>query len=290
MIEQRDIRMNHAFRFAVTFAMLVAAIAPGPRVLASDRDPAIFDAHIHYSEDAQELLAPDRAIERLTQAGIDRALVSATPGAGAERLYSAAPDRIVPFLRPYPTRAHRETWYDDPHIPGYVLGQLARIPYRGIGEFHVFGEDADAISAREVIEIARGRGLAIHAHTDSGGMRRILARAPETTVIWAHAGFDVPVDTLQRMLEEHPDLYLELSFREGITRDGVLTDAWRSLFTQHPDRFLAGSDTYTPGRWAELETLTRETRQWLRQLPDDVARRIARDNAERLFGGAHLPR
>ncbi|MEA3410023.1 MAG: amidohydrolase family protein [Pseudomonadota bacterium] len=195
-----------------------------------------------------------------------------------------APERVVPFLRPYPTRAHRTNWFDDPDIPGYVLGQLDRIPYQGIGEFHVFGEDADSHIARQVIGIARERSLALHAHTDTDGMMRILAQAPDTTVIWAHAGFDVPVETLQRMLRDHPNLFLELSFREDITRDGELTEDWRTFFTGYPRRFLVGTDTYTPGRWADLEELARASKDWLRQLPDDVAQRTANGNAQSLFG------
>ena len=96
----------------VLILLLVNLLASGQSVMAN---PAldIFDGHIHYSRDVWDKLPPQRALELLTEAGITRAVVSATPGEGAERLYRAAPDRVVPFLRPYSRREHRYTWSRD---------------------------------------------------------------------------------------------------------------------------------------------------------------------------------
>jgi hypothetical protein len=246
----------------------------------------VFDAHIHYSEDVWAALPPERAMEKLIAAGIPCAVVSATPAGGAERLYRAAPERVVPFLRPYTDRSHRYTWYRDPGVPAWVRAQLTRIPYRGIGEFHVFGEDASSPVVQQVIAIAQEQRLALMAHTDTEGIGAILAQAPDSDVIWAHAGFDVPIAELQALLDAHPRLMLELSFREGMLEPGRLTPAWRNLLVGNSQRFLAGTDTYSPGRWAALADLVAATRDWLQQLPADVASRIAHGNAARLFGTA----
>jgi len=243
----------------------------------------IFDAHIHYNADVWGALPPARALEKLDEAGITRALVSATPAEGAERLYRMDPARIVPFLRPYADSSARYTWYKQAATIDYVREQLARIPYRGIGEFHVFGDDAGTAVVTEIIGLAREHRLALHAHTNLPGMQAILDHAPDIPVIWAHAGFNVPVALLNELLEKHPQLYLELSFREGITREGQLTPEWKALFAAHPRRCLVGMDTYTPGRWAELTELAVSERRWLRQLPPDTAAGIAHGNAERLF-------
>ncbi|MDX1697862.1 MAG: amidohydrolase family protein [Thiohalobacterales bacterium] len=242
-----------------------------------------FDGHIHYSRDVWEALPPQRALELLGEAGIARALVSGTPGEGAERLYRAAPDRVVPFLRPYQSRAGRYTWFRDATVPDYLREQLARIPYRGIGEFHLDGEHARSPVVADVIALARSRGLALHAHTDGGGIRALLDQAPDIPVIWAHGGFDEPESLLRDLLDTHAQLYIELSFREGLTLDGQLTAVWEALFTDFPSRFLVGMDTYSPGRWMELQELTAMTRGWLAQLPAEVAQAIAWDNAARLF-------
>jgi hypothetical protein len=212
-----------AYREILTGGLLLCLSAAAAAALP------VFDAHIHYSADVWDAIPPGRAMAMLSAAGISRAVVSATPAGGAERLYRAAPDRIVPFLRPYPSRAHRHYWYRDPEIPSWLRAQLARIPYRGIGEFHVFGTDAGSPVVQEVIGIARERQLALMAHTDPEGIAAILAQAPANDVIWAHAGFDVPIADLQDLLDAHPRLFLELSFREGLLQDGRLTPAWRCL-------------------------------------------------------------
>jgi predicted TIM-barrel fold metal-dependent hydrolase len=51
-----------------------------------------------------------------------------------------------------------------------------------------------------------------------------------------------------------------------------------------PDRFVYGSDTWIPSRWSQVDTLTREARDWLATMPPAVAQAIAYGNAQRLFG------
>ncbi len=252
-------------------------------ILAETRLP-VFDTHLHYSEDVQTMIPPGRALEMLDAAGISRAVVSGTPGPAVEVLYRLAPGRLVPFIRPYFTSAQRYTWFRDPELPDLLRAQLARIPYRGIGEFHVAGTDAGSATVKAVIRLAQQHRLVLHAHTDLEGLELILAEAGDTDVIWAHAGFDEPIAILQRLLDQHPHLWLELSYREGITEADRLTPAWRQFFSDYPQRFLAGTDTYSPQRWAEITDLVADVRLWLAQLPADIAQHIAYRNAERLFG------
>jgi len=47
---------------------------------------------------------------------------------------------------------------------------------------------------------------------------------------------------------------------------------------------LLGSDTWINERWFAYDTIIKGYRDWLAQLPDDQAKRIAHGNAERLFG------
>jgi hypothetical protein len=244
----------------------------------------VFDAHLHYSEDVQGMIPPQQALELLDAAGISRAVVSGTPGPAVEVLYRLAPERVVPFLRPYPTRAQRYTWFNDPELPDQLSVQLERIPYRGIGEFHVSATDAGSATVKAVIRLAQRRQLVLHAHTDLEGLELILTEAVDTDVIWAHAGFDEPISTLRRLLDQNPHLWLELSYREGIAEDGRLAPAWRQFFSEYPQRFLVGTDTWSPRRWAEITDLAAEARHWLAQLPADIAEYIAYRNADRLFG------
>lgn len=242
------------------------------------------DAHIHYDKDVWDALPANEAIELLEEQGIERALVSATPTEGAEMMYREDPDIVVPMLRPYKNWKHRHLWFKDPDLKRYLLEHLARVPYRGFGEFHVFGEDVNTAPVDDMIQLAREKNLVLHPHTDLAGMRNFLKKTQGIPVMWAHGGFDVPVDTLRELLEAYPHLYIELSLRERLTdEEHVLQPEWERLLKDFPTRFLAGTDTFKPSRWAELPEISDWIRAWLGQVPADVAQAVAKGNFERLF-------
>ncbi len=127
-------------------------------------------------------------------------------------------------------------------------------------------------------------------------LERLLTHNRKTTIIWSHAGWDntgqrVP-ELLRNLLAAHANLYMSIKLRSrrrdgpGIPmgRDGGLKQEWLTLFQEFPGRFLIGSDSHIflkkrrknrggASRAAEL----------LRQLPQDLAKSIGRDNAIRLF-------
>ena len=262
----------------------IVLIASSASADVSESVHSIYDGHIHYDQDVWASLPPDEAIQMLKSQNIKRALVSATPTEGAEMLYRENPEVVIPMLRPYKSLRHRYLWFKDPELKAYLLHHLARVPYRGFGEFHVFSQDADLEPVGEMIDLARDRKLVLHPHTNLEGMRILLTKAPDITVLWAHGGFDVPVNTLRQLLNEYPKLYIELSLREGmLDATDRLTPQWEAFLVNYRSRFLVGMDTYKPSRWADLPEIVAETRHWLDQLPADIADDIARNNLERLF-------
>ena len=269
-------------KHSVTISLILTALAM--IAYADTGTDSIHDGHIHYDADVWQTLPPADAIKMLKTERIGRALVSATPTEGAEMLYKADPGMVIPMLRPYKSWRHRYLWFNDPDLKTYLLEHLARAPYKGFGEFHVFGEDADSIPIEEMIELARERKLVLHPHTDLEGMRIFLDKAPDVVVMWAHGGFNVPVATLQELLDKYPNLYIELSLREGmIDEEQQLTPQWQQFLVDYRSRFLVGMDTYKPSRWADLPGIAAETRHWIEQLPEEVAADISRNNLDRLF-------
>ncbi len=253
-------------------------------LIATAEEIPIYDAHIHYSEDVWQALPAEKAIALLRAQGIKRALVSATPTQGAELLFKEDPALVVPMLRPYKNWRHRFTWFSDAGLIDYLKEHLQRVPYRGIGEFHVFSEDAAQQPVKDMIELAKANRLALHAHTDLRGIRLLLQQSSGLVLIWAHGGFDVPVETLRELILLHQNFYIELSYREGmLDEEGRLTSEWKAFLNQYPQRFLLGMDTYKPSRWASLPEQVAEARGWLLELPDAVAEDIARNNMDRLF-------
>jgi predicted TIM-barrel fold metal-dependent hydrolase len=136
-----------------------------------------------------------------------------------------------------------------------------------------------------MVNFAVERNLYLHAHCDEEALLILFRHNPKACIIWAHTGFAVAPVRVAELLDQHKDtLWGELSYRSGIIGgDGKLTADWRSLFERHSDRFLLGSDTWINERWLGYDTIFNEYRGWLAQLPPEQARRIATDNALRLF-------
>lgn len=258
--------------------------------LTAKAEIAINDGHIHYDEDVWSSLTPVEAANLLRQQNIQRALISATPTIGAEKIYAVAPELVVPMLRPYKSWRHRYFWFKDPALKQYLLEHLARAPYRGFGEFHIFGDDVLSKPVDQMIELAREKKLALHPHADLKAMQIFLNKAPDLVIIWAHGGFKEPVKVLKQLLDKYPRLYIELSLREGMLEDGeTLTSEWRQFLIDYQQRFMVGADTYKPSRWADLPETIADIRSWIKQLPDDVAEDIARNNINRLFPPVRHP-
>jgi hypothetical protein len=244
----------------------------------------IFDAHIHYSQPDWEVISPEQALSILDRAGVQYALVSSTPDDGTLKLYAKAPDRIVPFLRPYRSRDDILTWHSDPAVQAYVEERLRGGVYKGIGEFHLSSaEHAEAPVVKRCAELAAQQQLFLHAHVDDTTVEKLLQLHPQVKILWAHAGMTASAATVGRLLGQYPTLWVELAMRSDVAPNGTLAPEWREVFVRYPDRFMVGTDTWVTSRWDTLVEGMRAMRQWLGQLPDDVAEHIARRNGERLF-------
>jgi hypothetical protein len=243
----------------------------------------IFDAHIHYSHDAWTVVPPKEAIALLKKAGVKRALVSSSDDEGTQKLLAEAPDLIVPELRPYRRRGDVGTWAKDPDALRYVEDLLKKHKYVAIGEFHLFGADADLPIPRRIVQLAKQYGLILHAHSDTEAVDRIFQQDPGARVLWAHSGFEQPAK-VREMLRKHKNLWADLAFRSEQGTGGKVPPEWRETFTEFPDRFMVGTDTFVPERWHYVPDNATFSRAWLDDLPRDLAERIAWKNAEALFG------
>jgi len=226
----------------------------------------IADAHIHYSHDAWDILPPAEAIKVLRKAGIKIAFVSSSSDKGTQMLYKEAPDLIVPVLRPYRRRGEIGSWYRDETVVAMLADLLAKNRYAGIGEFHVFGADADLPVVRRMVKLAAKYKIFLHAHSDADAVDRIFIQDPNARVLWAHSGF-ASAEIVASMLRKHKNLKADLAFRSEHVSDGEVTPQWRKVFLEFPDRFMLGTDTYTPERWYYVVENARWSRMWLADLP-----------------------
>lgn len=262
---------------SVTALLVALTLLSSLTAMASEELP-IADAHIHYSHDSVELTPPERVIELMRSANLKFALVSSSDDNGTQLLSKLAPDLIVPGLRPYRRRGELSTWFTDPDALKYVENLLEKNRYASIGEFHLYGDDADLPLPRRIVELASQYNLILHAHSDAEAVERLLAQDPDVKVIWAHSGFEGPA-AIADMLSKHDRLWADLAFRSEVGSGGQLSKDWIELFTSYPDRMMLGTDTYTPERMYFIPEHAEASRTWLASLPDDVAAGVAWKNA-----------
>ncbi len=267
---------RHIHRAAGAAALILCTLSTTSH--ADTRSLPIADAHIHYSHDSVELTPPERVVALMRAANLKFALVSSSDDNGTQLLSDIAPDLIVPGLRPYRRRGETGTWFRDEGALEYVETLLATNRYATIGEFHLFGDDADLPIPRRIVALAVEHNLVLHAHSDAEAVERLLAQHPDVKVLWAHSGFDGP-EAVAAMLAKHDRLWADLAFRSDVGRGGSLSPEWIALFTAFPDRMMLGTDTYTPERMYFLPEHASNARRWLAALPTDIAEGVAWRNA-----------
>lgn len=275
------------WRGAFSAMVLLAALLPAS---AAEEPIEIFDAHLHYNWEPKPYYQIDEVLALFKKHRVTGILATSRPNDGTHALMDAQQNGkagglwVVPFLRPYRVRPDIQTWFNDPTIFDLIQDEYKRGYYRGIGEFHLSGKDAASEWVKKTVNFAVEHDLYLHAHADDEAVEILMRHNGRAKIIWAHTGFGLSPSRVATMLATYPQLWGELSYRSGITgAGGALTPEWRGLFEKYPDRFLLGSDTWISERWASYGQIMAAYRGWLKQLPRDVAARIAHGNAQRLF-------
>jgi len=274
--------MGHPKRLAVFLAFLACVVDPS----SAQEKLKIFDAHLHYNQEPTPFYPLASVLEVFRRNEVAGIIANSRPNKGTHELVEAKPQGllVVPFIRPYRTRADVSDWSTDPSIYDLIEREYRRGYFRGVGEFHIYGEAAARPLVKKAVEFAAARDLYVLAHCDEAALNILFEHHGGAKIIWAHTGFSTPVARVRELLAQYPTLMGELSYRSGITEDGRLTDEWRELFAGYSDRFLLGSDTWINERWFAYDNIMNGYRAWLAELPEAQARRIAYGNAERLFG------
>ncbi len=234
---------------AVKYIAFIAIfnIAVLGNIWASDYNGPLFDAHLHYNDEAwqggngqgsgphpiSDILA------RLQRNGVKGALANSRPNAGTQNLatHLAAQSanvgtalQVVPFIRLYRNRADYDSWFKDETIYTLVQAEFAKGtaagPYQGIGEFHLYSsENANAPVAKKLMAFAEEKNLAVLAHVDDTAIDLLMANAPskgqKLKLIWAHTSIGgAPASRVDALFAQYPLLMGELSYRPGLTCEG----------------------------------------------------------------------
>jgi hypothetical protein len=156
-----------------------------------------------------------------------------------------------------------------------------------------------AIAKRE------GRPVPMHMqfHRESvAELSQLLQDHPDGQVLLSHCGKDTRAADVRAMLDKHPNLFCDLSYRgaplavnesrrdparlifwgPGLLQAAGMKDDWRQLIEDHPDRFMVGIDDVHS--WDIYDQTVAAIRQGvLAQLSPATAEKVAWRNAVRLF-------
>ena len=302
-----NLKSNRPLAHCLRLCLATFLIALTSLTQAADYTGPLFDAHLHYNEEAWDgQIGPHPVADvlaRLKRNGVKGALANSRPNDGSKALVAAARGSAdftaVPFIRLYRNRADYDSWFRDESIYEMVVAEHARsvsvaasrVEFRGIGEFHLYDSaNASQPVAKKLMVFAEEKNLAVLAHVDDAAIDLLMAHTPskgqKLRLIWAHTGIGgTPVARVDELLGKYPLLMGELSYRPGLTCEGgKLCTQWRTLLLKYPGRFMIGSDTWVNQRWQHYDDTMQGYRAWLGDLPPDVARKIGWSNGADLFG------
>jgi hypothetical protein len=150
----------------------------------------IFDAHLHYNDDAVGHYSIGAVHELFSKNGVRAILANSRPNDGTRALVEAAQRgvrkdlKVVPFIRVYRNRDDYGTWFRNPEILAMIVEEEKRGYYRGVGEFHVFGKDADTKVLKDIVDFAVAKGMVLHAHCDEEALEILYRHNPKARQPW----------------------------------------------------------------------------------------------------------
>jgi hypothetical protein len=269
-------------------------------------DEPFADIHIHYNWDQKEIISAAEVIKRLRQANVGLTIVAGTPTRLALELRQAGGDWVLPFFSPYTHELGKRDWYRDQSVVAKAEQGLAQGLYYGIGEVHFMAgrlPRADNPVFVQLMALAERFRVPTMIHVDAGNEQFFagICRAhPQVNILFAHAGGVLKPAHIETILQQCPNVWVELSARDPWRYGGIsdkqqhLLPAWRELVLRYPERFLTGTDpvwrvTRTQSwdepddGWDHYTQLIQFHRHWLADLPPDIRHKIAWQNALRLF-------
>ncbi|MBC3412104.1 amidohydrolase family protein [Pseudomonas sp. SWRI51] len=227
--------------------------------------------------------------------------------AALQKLTPAQRSRFHPFLTGFNPV--------DKNAASHIERMLELYPglWQGIGEVFTRHDDLTALTSGDtpranneamtrIYHLAAEHDLPVLLHSNVTSKRERnplylaeieepLRNHPHTRFIWAHAGssmeihrhqtqMDFLLPVLSRLLADYPNLYVDLSWSVLkpylLDEHGVPRKAWVELVERFPERFMLGSDVV--GRFDSIGEQMHGFKPFLDALPQEVARKVARDN------------
>jgi len=272
----------------------------------NQQDTAFSDIHLHFNYRHKEIISAKETVDILKAHDVVLATVSSEPASMALEMNEIAGDWVIPFASPYYKAGNRKTWYFDKNLLAEMRKMLDTGRYGGIGEVHItsgIGPSRDSEVMLGLFDLAREYDLPFLLHTNAGNYQYFLPicqRHSDVDIIWAHAGGDLQPDQLRPLMQNCDNVWLDLTARDPwhyghlTTDEGQLLPGWRDLIIDFQDRVMTGTDpvwnAHQTYRWYESDEgwdhytkLIDFHRNWMKQLPEEVEKKVRLTNAQQFF-------
>ena len=261
------------------------------------------DIHLHFNWDQKEIISAQEVVKKLKENNVVLATVSSVPSHLALELSDAGGSWLQPFFSPYLSVGHRERWFLDEMVLVKAKQGLASGRYLGIGELHLwsgFRPRRDNKILKGLLTLAEEYQVPFLIHTEASShlfLTPLCQQYPKVKFLWAHAGGRLKAKSVKKLMQQCPNVWVEMSVRDPWRYNTLVDDknqllpGWRELLIQYQDRFMTGTDpvwNVTKGQswsqadegWAHYTELLAFHRQWLKQLPPEVELKIRLNNAK----------
>jgi Tat protein secretion system quality control protein TatD with DNase activity len=179
-----------------------------------------------------------------------------------------------------------------------------------IGRHAEINQTFDSVFIRQIASVAIKHDVPVVIHMEAypelvEQLGRVLKELPQFKLVWAHGCGRLNPTQINELLEKHPALFCDLSnmtntggygsgwpraelFTSKMEEDGVFLEPYKKVILAHPDRFFIGMDVAHQSRWVmqvgnTFEKRVHRTRELLGQLPSETARKLAYENAMKIF-------
>ena len=304
--------------------MLLAMLASGVGIKSTQlstriKEILVFDATLHM--DANR--ANSKVVQKMNEAGVTMALLQDENDKPSETQQSSSLIRENPmrFMLGAPKMTGLWTKSADTYADT-LKEQLQAEQIHSLGEIYLHyncqlpeenepvSVDPDSPAVHAIAKLAAERNVPLFIHYEPmkegshlRSLKQLLSSEPETTFIWAHAGWETAT-TIGDLFAQHPNLYATLAKRIGpgqlcdqtlqarvaeqreiLTREGRLKKEWRKLLRAHEKRFLFASDADASEVLGEayIQQLDKLRYAIALDLKPRQIRRILHINAIRLF-------
>lgn len=198
----------------------------------------------------------------------------------------------------------------------YGIGELLVRHWAYAGDGGKIGQHAEieknfnTVFVRQIAAIAVRHDVPLVIHMEgyptlTDELHQVLKEIPALRLVWAHGCGRLNARTIRNLLEQHPNLYCDLSnmtntggygsgwpraesFTSKIEEGGILMADYQQLISDYSDRLFIGMDVAHQSRWTmkqgnTFEKRVQRTRELLQRLPPDLARKLAFENVVQIY-------